>query len=179
MDWVSGNAPALADLAGQAIAETGKGQSRCSRRGARRCSGGCGGDLPGALQPVVHGLLEAVLLLFSYGVGKFTLALFHEPQVLWTVHPLGSRWRVRPGRVCRCPAHRDGGGGVGVATLGRRGRAVTIAALAICTFATVELMAGYWDGSIPFADSTSHRYWQHVTGSDSLLNLHIGRNALF
>jgi len=39
-------------------------------------------------------------------------------------------------------------------------------------------MAGYWDGSIPIAYTTMHQYWQHVTGPDSLLNLHLGRSAL-
>ena len=70
-------------------------------------------------------------------------------------------------------------GGVGISILGRRWRAVMIAALAICALATVELMAGYWDGSIPFANTTAHQYWQHVTGADSLLNLHVGRNTVF
>jgi hypothetical protein len=70
-------------------------------------------------------------------------------------------------------------GGLGISTLGPRWRTVAIGALAICTLATVELMAGYWDGSIPFADTTAHQYWQHVSGADSLLNVHVGRNALF
>jgi hypothetical protein len=31
-------------------------------------------------------------------------------------------------------------------------------------------MAGYWDGSIPFAHTTAHIFWQHVVGGDSLLS---------
>jgi hypothetical protein len=70
-------------------------------------------------------------------------------------------------------------GGVGLSTLGKFSRTVMIGAIAICALATVELMAGYWDGSIPIANTTMHQYWQHVTGADSLLNFHLGRDALF
>ena len=81
--------------------------------------------------------------------------------------------------ACRCGALHDGGW---------RGRHLSArSALVcrhdrraqICTRATVEVLARDWDGSIPFANTMPHRSWHHVTGFDSLLNIHVGRNTLF
>jgi hypothetical protein len=39
----------------------------------------------------------------------------------------------------------------------------------VAAFACVELMAGYWRGTIPFSGSTSRMYWAHLLGKSSLL----------
>jgi len=63
------------------------------------------------------------------------------------------------------------GGAVGLSALRPRGRTLAIGLCVICTFVTVELMAGYWNGTLPFDHDTSTQYWQNVTGSDSVFSL--------
>jgi hypothetical protein len=61
-------------------------------------------------------------------------------------------------------------GAVAIAALGRRPRIAALCALVVASLVTMELMAGYWDGSIPFAHTTAHIFWQHVVGGHSLLS---------
>lgn len=62
------------------------------------------------------------------------------------------------------------GGAVGLAALRPRGRAVAIGLCVICAFVTLELMSGYWNGTLPFDHDTSAQYWQNVAGSDSVFS---------
>ncbi len=62
------------------------------------------------------------------------------------------------------------GGAVGLAALRPRGRAVAIGLCLICAFVTLELMAGYWNGTLPFDHDTATQYWQNVVGSDSVFS---------
>ncbi len=59
------------------------------------------------------------------------------------------------------------GGAMGLAALRPRGRMIAIALCVIFTFVTLELMSGYWNGTLPFDHDTSAQYWQNVVGSDS------------
>ena len=62
------------------------------------------------------------------------------------------------------------GGAVGLAALRPRERAVALGVCVICAFVTLELMSGYWNGTLPFDHDTSTQYWRSVVGSDSVLN---------
>lgn len=62
------------------------------------------------------------------------------------------------------------GGGVGLAALRPPGRALAIGLCVICAFVTLELMSGYWNGTLPFDHDTSTQYWQNVLGSDSVFS---------
>ena len=58
------------------------------------------------------------------------------------------------------------------AALGALRRVAQIAAVTLTlltTFATLELLTGYWKGHIDFQGTTSRIYWAHVAGKDSLL----------
>ena len=70
-------------------------------------------------------------------------------------------------------------GAVGFARLSRRALVGAFCALALCTIATGELMAGYWSATIPFSGTTPHQYWENVVGRDSLLNGRLARTRLF
>lgn len=61
-------------------------------------------------------------------------------------------------------------GAVGLAALRPRERAVAIGLCVVCAFVTLELMAGYWNGTLPFDHDTSAQYWQNVVGSDSVFS---------
>ncbi|MGH2862471.1 MAG: hypothetical protein ACRDLT_13345 [Solirubrobacteraceae bacterium] len=62
------------------------------------------------------------------------------------------------------------GGAVGLAALRPRGRALAIGLCVICAFVTLELMSGYWTGTLPFDHDTSTQYWRNVAGSDSVFS---------
>ena len=62
-------------------------------------------------------------------------------------------------------------GAVGLSALRPPGRAVAIGACVLCAFVTLELMAGYWNGTLKFDHDTSAQYWRNVVGSDSVLRL--------
>ncbi|HVE68568.1 MAG TPA: hypothetical protein VNB64_08310 [Solirubrobacteraceae bacterium] len=59
-------------------------------------------------------------------------------------------------------------GAYGLDTLRVRVLAPALAALAVCAFATVSLMAGYWRGTIPIVHTSPDQYWSHLTGRDAL-----------
>jgi hypothetical protein len=58
-------------------------------------------------------------------------------------------------------------GGLGLAALERWGRTLATGALMLGTLVTVELMAGYWTGSLSFQGTTLSQYWQHIAGAHS------------
>jgi hypothetical protein len=62
-------------------------------------------------------------------------------------------------------------GGIGLPNLSLRWRRLAVALAAVCTLVTIELMAGYWNGTMPFGGDTAHQYIENVAGSDSLFNL--------
>lgn len=66
------------------------------------------------------------------------------------------------------------GGAVGLAAVRPPVRAVAIAACVLCAFVTLELMSGYWSGTLPFDHDTSAQYWRNVVGSDSVLEAVVG-----
>jgi hypothetical protein len=47
-------------------------------------------------------------------------------------------------------------------------RRIVVAATAVCLYSTVNLMAGYWRGSLPFHEITPAIYRVHVIGPDQL-----------
>jgi hypothetical protein len=60
------------------------------------------------------------------------------------------------------------GGAVGLAALRPPGRAIATGLCVICVFVTLELMSGYWNGTLPFDHDTSTQYWSNVVGADSV-----------
>jgi len=63
------------------------------------------------------------------------------------------------------------GGALGLAALRPGERALALGLCVICAFVTVELMSGYWNGTLWFDHDTSAQYWRNVVGSDSLFSL--------
>lgn len=63
------------------------------------------------------------------------------------------------------------GGAVGLAALRPRERALALGLCVVCAFVTLELMSGYWSGTLPFDHDTAAQYWRNVVGSDSALDL--------
>jgi len=61
-------------------------------------------------------------------------------------------------------------GGLGLAQLRGPRRGVALAAAVLLSWLTVELMAGYWSGVLPFEYDTATQFWQQVAGSHALLN---------
>ncbi len=66
------------------------------------------------------------------------------------------------------------GGAVGLAALRPPGRAIAIGLCVLGALVTLELMSGYWGGTLPFDHDTSAQYWRNVVGRDSLLQALIG-----
>ncbi len=59
-------------------------------------------------------------------------------------------------------------GALGIEALGRRGRLLIFGISAACVFVTLELMVGYWAGTLPIQGVSGHEYWLYVVGSRSL-----------
>jgi hypothetical protein len=56
-------------------------------------------------------------------------------------------------------------GAVGLSSLSTRARRWTLCAAALCTLVTLQLMLGYWSGTLPYAHSTGKQYWHQIIGS--------------
>jgi hypothetical protein len=87
----------------------------------------------------------------------------------WTPWWLGGAFGPR-GMVDVVPAVAVGGA-LGLAALRPRERALALGLCVICAFVTLELMSGYWNGTLPFDHDRSSQYWRNVVGSDSVFNL--------
>jgi len=57
--------------------------------------------------------------------------------------------------------------GIGFADLPRRLRTLTLALGLVLTLVTVELLIGYWTGTIPRAGNTGAQYWHQIVGQPS------------
>ena len=53
-------------------------------------------------------------------------------------------------------------------------RIIVVALAMISVFITIELMVGYWKGTLPFIGTTQQIYWSHVWGLHSLLSRALG-----
>jgi hypothetical protein len=62
-------------------------------------------------------------------------------------------------------------GAVGLAALGPPQRTLAIGLCVVCAFVTLELMAGYWNKTLPYDHDTATQYWSNVVGGNSLLKL--------
>jgi hypothetical protein len=51
-----------------------------------------------------------------------------------------------------------------------RWRHEIIVATTVCAFATVELMRGYWLGTLPFGGTTARLYWWNLLGQYSIFS---------
>lgn len=56
-----------------------------------------------------------------------------------------------------------------LAHLPPRWRAMSCALALVAAVSTVQLMAGYWRGTVPFGGTTSDVYWSHPVGHESWL----------
>jgi hypothetical protein len=121
--------------------------------------------------PAVLGLLAvAVVVRRSRGWGLTALGAVAALTLVygsWHSWPLGAGFGHR-GFVEVVPLVALAGA---YALDGLRARVAVpvFVALALCTFATVELMRGYWRATVPNAGTRSTQYWSNVTGRDSLL----------
>ncbi|HEY3866367.1 MAG TPA: hypothetical protein VGL54_09820 [Solirubrobacteraceae bacterium] len=61
-------------------------------------------------------------------------------------------------------------GGLGVAQLRPNRRILVLAPAAVLSWATVELMAGYWTGVLPVTNNTAAQFWAQVVGSHAMLH---------
>lgn len=61
-------------------------------------------------------------------------------------------------------------GGVGLSQIRVRGRVLALTLAAVLSWATVELMWGYWNFVLPEDNDKATQYWEQVVGAHALLN---------